>query len=78
MMIIGVYRPNSACIIWCFLLDAENGFAELCMQSLNLLFVPFCKILVCNLTPDLATIKGNGFYNGLQYFEPDLNWDVQL
>uniref|UniRef100_A0A4W5N635 Uncharacterized protein n=1 Tax=Hucho hucho TaxID=62062 RepID=A0A4W5N635_9TELE len=26
-------------------------------------FVPFCEFLVGELTPDLTTIKGNGFYN---------------
>lgn len=56
----------------------ENGFAEFYMQSLNLVFVQFCKILVGGLNSNLATIKENRFYNRVQYFEPDLNWDVQL
>ena len=30
------------------------------MQSLNLVFVPFCEFLVGERTPDLTTIKGNG------------------
>ena len=38
-------------------------FAEFCMLSLNLVFVPFCEFLVDERTTNLTSIKGNGFYN---------------
>ena len=58
-------HPNSAlhALFVCFTLFTEDMFAEFCMQSLNLVFVPFCEVLVGERTPDLTTIKGNGFYN---------------
>ena len=43
-------------------LYTEDHFAEFRMQSHNLVFVPFCEFLVGERTPDLTTIKGNGFY----------------
>jgi hypothetical protein len=52
-----------SCIIWCFTLYTEDILAEFCLQSLNLVFVPFCEFLVGERTPDLTTMKGKGFDN---------------
>ena len=43
-----------------YFLDFVHG--EFCIQSLNLVFVPFYEFLVGERNPDLTTIKGNGLY----------------
>ena len=68
----------SACSSRCLALYVEDIFAEFCMLSLNLVFVPFCEFFVGERTPDLTTIKGNGFYNRVKYFKPNPNWYVEF
>ena len=48
------------------------------MQGLNLVFVPFCDSLAGERTPDLTTMKGDGFYNRFKYFNQLLTGTVEV
>ena len=73
------YRPNPALqALFGVLCCTQRIFLQNSACSLNLVFVPFCELLVGERTPDLRTIKSNGFFNLFKWFLPDPNWYVEF
>ena len=64
ILIISRYCPNSALhALFGVLRCTRRLVLQNSSCSLNLVFVTFCEVLVGERTPDLTTIKGNGFYD---------------